>query len=43
MFEIKENISLKNYNSFGLDVKTHFFVECFSIQDIIDFFEYTSR
>lgn len=37
MFEIKENISLKNYNSFGLDVKTHFFVECFSIQDIIDF------
>jgi UDP-N-acetylmuramate dehydrogenase len=37
MFEIKENISLKNYNSFGLDVKTHFFVECFSIQDIVDF------
>jgi UDP-N-acetylmuramate dehydrogenase len=37
MFEIKENISLKNYNSFGLDVKTYFFVECFSIQDIVDF------
>jgi len=37
MFEIKENISLKNYNSFGLDVKSSYFVECFSVQDIIDF------
>jgi UDP-N-acetylmuramate dehydrogenase len=37
MFEIKENISLKNYNTFGIDVNSKFFVECNSSQDIIDF------
>jgi UDP-N-acetylmuramate dehydrogenase len=37
MFEIKENISLKDYNTFGIDVNSKFFVECNSSQDIIDF------
>jgi len=37
MFEIKENISLKNYNTFGIDVNSKFFVECNSTQDIIEF------
>lgn len=37
MFEIKENISLKNYNTFGIDIKCQYFVQCFSDQDIIDF------
>ncbi len=37
MFEIKENISLKNYNTFGIDVKSRFFVECTSSQEIVDF------
>ena len=37
MFEIKENISLKNYNTFGIDVKCSFFAECDSTQEIIDF------
>lgn len=39
MFEIKENISLKNYNTFGIDVNSNFFVECNSTQDIIEFIE----
>ena len=37
MLKIKENISLKKYNTFGIDVKSRFFVECSSVQDIIDF------
>ncbi len=37
MFEIKENISLKNYNTFRIDVKSRFFVECTSSKDIVDF------
>ena len=37
MFEIKENISLKKYNTFGIDVKSHFLVECSSVQELSDF------
>jgi len=37
MFEIKENISLKTYNTFGIDVKCSFFAECSSTQEIINF------
>ena len=37
MFEIKENISLKNYNTFGIDVKSRFFVECSSVQELSGF------
>jgi len=34
MIEIKENISLKNYNTFHIDVNARFFVEVKSIQDL---------
>ncbi len=37
MFKIKENISLKKCNTFNIDVNGQFYVECFSVQDIIDF------
>lgn len=37
MFDIKENISLKKYNTFGIDVKTRFFVECSSVKELSDF------
>lgn len=39
MFEIKENISLKNYNTFGIEAKSRYFVECSSINEILDFIE----
>lgn len=38
MCEITENKSLKNNNTFGFDVKTKYFVECYSVEDIISFF-----
>lgn len=34
MFELKENFSLKNYNTFGIDVKTRFFSACSTINEI---------
>ncbi|MBU8893271.1 MAG: UDP-N-acetylmuramate dehydrogenase [Bacteroidales bacterium] len=37
MFEIKENFSLKNYNSFGVDVKTRYYTECSSVEELSDF------
>ena len=37
MFEIKENKSLKKYNTFGIDVKSRFFVECSSLKELSDF------
>lgn len=43
MYEIKENISLKNYNTFGIDVNCRYFVECFSVQDIVDFLKETKE
>ncbi len=39
MFEIKENISLKNYNTFGIDAQCRFFIECSSTKEILDFIE----
>ena len=35
--EIKENISLKSYNTFGIDVLTTGFVEVNNIDDLIFF------
>ena len=35
--EIKENISLKKHNTFGVDVKARYFVELNSTSDIINF------
>lgn len=37
MFEIKENISLKNYNTFGIDAQCRYLVELSSINEILDF------
>ena len=37
MFEIKENISLKKYNTFGIDVKTRYFAQYSSVIGLIDF------
>jgi len=37
MFEIKENFSLKNYNTFGIEAKCHFFVECSSVDELSNF------
>lgn len=42
MFEIKENISLKNHNTFGIDVQCRYLVICFSGEDIIQFLENNS-
>jgi UDP-N-acetylmuramate dehydrogenase len=39
MFEIKENISLKNYNTFGIDVQCRYFTTCFTVEDIVSFFK----
>ena len=35
---IHENISLKPYNTFGIDVKTRFFVELLTEEDVFSFF-----
>ena len=32
---IKENVSLKNHNTFGIDVKTKFLVEIFSEGELL--------
>jgi len=39
MLQIQENISLKPYNSFGIDVKAKFFVEIFNEDDLAKLFE----
>ncbi len=38
MLEIKENFTLKKYNTLGIDVKTRYFAEYFSVTELIDFF-----
>jgi UDP-N-acetylmuramate dehydrogenase len=38
MLQIQENISLKPYNSFGIDVKASYFAEIFSQADLIELF-----
>ncbi len=40
MFDILKNFSLKNYNTFGLDVKCDFFVEVNLLEDLINVVEY---
>nr|WP_199158506.1 UDP-N-acetylmuramate dehydrogenase [Pedobacter sp. ASV2] len=39
MLQIQENISLKPYNSFGIDVKASFFAEIFNEDDLSKLFE----
>ncbi|WP_421945069.1 UDP-N-acetylmuramate dehydrogenase [Pedobacter sp.] len=39
MLQIQENISLKPYNTFGIDVKSHFFAEIFEVEDLKALFE----
>jgi len=39
MLQIQENISLKPYNSFGIDVKARFFAEIFNETDLKSLFE----
>lgn len=38
MLEIKENFTLKKYNTLGIDVKTRYFAEYSSVIELIDFF-----
>lgn len=33
--QIKENLSLKSWNTFGIDVKARYFAECTSVDDIV--------
>jgi UDP-N-acetylmuramate dehydrogenase len=35
---VRENISLKPYNTFGIDVKTRFFIELLTEEDVFSFF-----
>ncbi|NOQ27485.1 MAG: UDP-N-acetylmuramate dehydrogenase [Bacteroidales bacterium] len=37
MFEIKENFSLKKYNTFGIDVETKYFVEYSTVNELSNF------
>ena len=37
MLEIKENFTLKKYNTLGIDVKTRYFAEYSSVIELIDF------
>jgi UDP-N-acetylmuramate dehydrogenase len=37
MFEIKENFSLKKYNTFGIEVKTKYFVEYSTVNELSNF------
>ncbi|WP_316824399.1 UDP-N-acetylmuramate dehydrogenase [Pedobacter miscanthi] len=39
MLQIQENISLKPYNSFGIDVKANYFAEIFSADDLRTLFQ----
>lgn len=39
MFQIQENISLKPYNSFGIDVKASYFAEIFEEEDLTELFQ----
>lgn len=36
MYLLQENISLKSYNTFGIDVKTRFFAEIFNEEDLAE-------
>jgi len=39
MLQIQENISLRPYNTFGIDVKAHFFAEIFEVEDLKALFQ----
>jgi len=39
MFQLQENISLKPYNSFGIDAKARYFIEVFNAGDLKSIFE----
>lgn len=39
MLQIQENISLKPYNSFGIDVKASYFAEIFEEEELIELFQ----
>ena len=39
MFDIKENFSLKKYNTFGIDVKTKYFVEYSTVNELSNFLD----
>ena len=41
MLTIKENYSLREHNSFGLDVKARYFVEYESEEDLVKFLSET--
>src|ERR1041384_2865423 len=36
---IQENISLKSYNTFGIDVKASYFAEAYNVSDLQEIFE----
>ena len=40
---IRENISLKPYNTFGIDVKTRFFIELLTEEDVFSFLYETGK
>jgi UDP-N-acetylmuramate dehydrogenase len=39
MYEIKENFTLKKHNTFGIDVKTKYFIEYSSVDDLSNFLD----
>ncbi|MDN3587887.1 UDP-N-acetylmuramate dehydrogenase [Pedobacter aquatilis] len=39
MLQIQENISLKPYNTFGIDVKANYFAEIFEVEDLKELFK----
>ena len=43
MFEIKGNLSLKNYNTFGIDVQSRFFTDCSSVEEIVAFIQFYKK
>ncbi|WP_113654361.1 UDP-N-acetylmuramate dehydrogenase [Pedobacter namyangjuensis] len=38
MFSLKQNVSLKPYNTFGIDVKANFFADIYSVDDLMKLF-----
>ncbi|WP_293304600.1 UDP-N-acetylmuramate dehydrogenase [Pedobacter sp. UBA5917] len=39
MLQIQENVSLKPYNSFGIDVKANYFAEIFEEEELVELFQ----
>ena len=38
MFSLKQNVSLKPYNTFGIDVKANFFADIYTVDDLMKLF-----